>query len=136
QQGTDTMFSPSRRACLMAALLAALAPLSAYADDLVNVVKRIKPAVVAVGTFEQTRSPSVDFRGTGFAVGDGLSVITNAHVLPPALNTEQKEMLGIITGEGANPTFRVATVAGIGPEEELARPRMSGPALPTLAVPG
>src|SRR3712207_8219584 len=52
----------------------------------------------------QTRSPSADFRGTGFAVGDGLSIITNAHVLPPAVNTEQKEMLGIITGRSEEHT--------------------------------
>ena len=73
------------RTCLLPVALCAALPASA--QDMVDVIKRVKPAVVAVGTFQQTRSPAADFRGTGFAVGDGLSVITNAHVLPPSLNT-------------------------------------------------
>jgi S1-C subfamily serine protease len=126
------MLNRSRRACLITLALCVALPVQA--QDMVDVIKRVKPAVVAIGTFQQTRSPSADFRGTGFAVGDGLSVITNAHVLPPALNTEQKEMLGIITGEGANPTFRVATVAGIDREHDLAHLRISGTPLPTLQL--
>ena len=102
-----------RRSCLTTLALCVALPSAALAQDMVDVIKRVKPAVVAVGTYQQTRSPAADFRGTGFAVGDGLSIITNAHVLPPALNGEQREMLGIITGEGNNPTFRVASVAGV-----------------------
>lgn len=124
------MFLLLRRACLITVTL--LAALPARAGDMVDVIKRIKPAVVAVGTFQQTRSPSADFRGTGFAVGDGLSIITNAHVLPPALNVDQKEMLGVITGEGAAPVFRVATVAAVDKEHDLAHLRITGTPLPVL----
>ena len=126
------MFLRRRRACLLA--IAMLAALPVQAQEMVEVIKRVKPAVVAVGTFQQTRSPSADFRGTGFAVGDGLSVITNAHVLPAALNTEQKEMLGIITGEGAAPVFRTATVAAVDKEHDLAHLRISGTPLPVLKL--
>ncbi|MBK4734323.1 trypsin-like peptidase domain-containing protein [Noviherbaspirillum sp. DKR-6] len=108
--------------------------MSAHADDLVDVVKRVKPAVVAVGTFEQTRSPSVDFRGTGFVVGDGLSVITNAHVLPPALDEARKETLGIFTGDPAAPRFRQATVEAIDREHDLAHLRIGGQPLPTMPL--
>ena len=130
------MFKPVRRAFLinLALGLALPAVTQAQAQDMVDVIKRVKPAVVAIGTFQQTRSPSVNFRGTGFAVGDGLSVITNAHVLPPALNTEQKEMLGIIIGEGTNPTFRTASVAGVDGEHDLAHLRISGAPLPVLQI--
>lgn len=128
------MLNPVRRACLINLALCLALPAFAQAQDMVDVIKRVKPAVVAIGTFQQTRSPSANFRGTGFAVGDGLSVITNAHVLPPALNTEQKEMLGIITGEGANPTFRTASVAGIDREHDLAHLRISGAPLPVLQI--
>lgn len=126
------MFLRRRRACLLAITL--LAALPVRAQEMVDVIKRVKPAVVAIGTFQQTRSPSADFRGTGFAVGDGLSVITNAHVLPAALNTEQKEMLGIITGEGAAPVFRTATVAAVDKERDLAHLRISGAPLPVLQL--
>ena len=119
-------------ACLL--FFALCAALPAHAQNMVDVIKRVKPAVVAIGTFQQTRSPSADFRGTGFAVGDGLSVITNAHVLPSALNTTQNEMLGIITGDGTNPTFRVATVTGVDREHDLAHLRISGTPLPVLKL--
>ena len=46
-------------------------------------IERVKAAIVAVGTLQPSRSPSFDFRGTGFAVADGLTVVTNAHVLRP-----------------------------------------------------
>jgi S1-C subfamily serine protease len=121
-----------KTACLLCVAL--LAPLPAVADDLVDVIRHVKPAVVAVGTFQQTRSPAVEFRGTGFAVDDGLSIITNAHVLPPALNEERKEMVGIFSGDPAAPTFRPATVAAIDREHDLAHLRISGPALPVLKL--
>jgi S1-C subfamily serine protease len=125
------MPSLSRRACLLAALLL---PLTAFADDLVNVVKRVKPAIVAVGTYEPTRSPAVEFRGTGFAVGDGLSIITNAHVLPPALDEGRKETLGIFTGEAGAPHFRPATVEAIDREHDLAHLRIRGQPLATMEL--
>lgn len=126
------MFTRLLGACLFSLALCATVP--ARAQNMVDVIKHIKPSTVAVGTFQQTRSPSADFRGTGFVVGDGLSIITNAHVLPPALNTEQKEMLGIITGEGANPTFRSAVVAAVDKEHDIAHLRISGTPLPALKM--
>lgn len=123
-----------RSPCAFLLFFALCAALPAHAQNMVDVIKRVKPAVVAVGTFQQTRSPAADFRGTGFAVGDGLSIITNAHVLPPALNADQKEMLGIIIGDGASPTFRVATVAAVDREHDLAHLRISGAPLPVLKL--
>ncbi|MET0962228.1 MAG: serine protease [Noviherbaspirillum sp.] len=126
------MFTRLFSACLISIALCASLP--ANARNMVDVIKQVKPATVAVGTFQQTRSPAADFRGTGFAVGDGLSIITNAHVLPPALNTDQKEMLGIITGEGTNPVFRVATVVAVDKEHDIAHLRISGTPLPALKL--
>ena len=34
-------------------------------------IARVKPSIVAIGTFQQLRSPQFAFRGTGFVVGDG-----------------------------------------------------------------
>jgi S1-C subfamily serine protease len=126
------MFNRLRCASLMT--LALCAALPARAQDMVDVVKRVKPAVVAIGTFQQTRSPALEFRGTGFAVGDGLSIITNAHVVEPALNDSQKETLSVIIGEGMNPTSRPAMVAGLDREHDLAYLRISGTPLPTLQL--
>lgn len=126
------MFNPFRFACLITLSLCAVLPVRA--QDMVDVIKRVKPAVVAVGTFQQTRSPALEFRGTGFAVGDGLSIITNAHVIDTALNDSQKETLMVIIGEGMNPTSRPATVAGIDREHDIAYLRISGTPLPALQL--
>ena len=126
------MFKPFRFACLITLALCAILP--ARAQDMVDVIKRVKPAVVAVGTFQQTRSPALQFRGTGFAVGDGLSIITNAHVIDTALNDSQKETLMVIIGEGMNPSSRPATVAGIDREHDVAYLRISGTPLPALQL--
>jgi len=75
------------RPFLVAVALAVLngAPDSAIAQRSASAIERVKDAVVAVGTYQRMRSPQFNFRGTGFAVGDGTLVATNAHVLPENL---------------------------------------------------
>ena len=68
---------------LFAVLLAS--PHFACWSDLSAAIQKIKPSVVAVGTFAETDSPRFTFLGTGFVVEAGNWVITNAHVVPEAL---------------------------------------------------
>ena len=58
--------------------------------DLVQTLAKVKPSIVGVGTVLPTRNPALIFFGTGFVVGDGLTVVTNVHVLPPILNGAAK----------------------------------------------
>lgn len=51
------------------------------ADSLVKQIKRVKPSIVAIGTYYFKDSPKVQFRGTGFAAGDGTIIITCAHTI-------------------------------------------------------
>jgi len=98
-------------------------------------VARVKPSVVGVGTMLKTRQPAVVFVGTGFAVGDGLSIITNAHVIPKLLDAARKEELGIVIGgEGGALSFRPAQLAGLDAEHDLAHLRLSGAPLAPLAL--
>ena len=83
-------------------------PLSAHegVEPLSDVIKQVKPAVVAVGTMRPVKRlavkrPPVVFRGSGFVVGGGNYVITNLHVLPDDLDYEADEVLAIFTGRGA-----------------------------------
>lgn len=55
------------------------------AQEAAQTVERIRPSIVAVGTMQATRQPQFRFSGTGFAVGDGTLVATNAHVIPRSL---------------------------------------------------
>jgi S1-C subfamily serine protease len=123
-------------ACLLGFVTLCLAPFlahSIHAADLPTVVQTIKPSIVGIGSYEKLRSPSVKFVGTGFAVADGLSIITNAHVANAAAPGEN-ESLGIITGKGTEIEFRPAKLVANDPEHDLALLRISGKPLPALEL--
>jgi S1-C subfamily serine protease len=127
----NTLFLTRR---LGAPLLALAIALPAQAAELTKTIAAIKPSVVGIGTYQRTRSPAITFVGTGFVVGDGLSVITNAHNIPALLNTEHFETLGIVLKAGSGVEFRIATLAGIDRQHDLAHLRLSGAPLPALAL--
>lgn len=116
----------------MLALLA-LAAAGAYAG-LPEAIERVKPSVVAVGTFQKMRSPAFVFRGTGFAVDDGTVVATNAHVVSPAIQAESGEvMMVLVHVSGAKvPQPREARVIAMDKEHDLALLRISGAPLPAV----
>lgn len=94
----------------------------------------MKPAIVAVGTYQETRNPRFRFLGTGFAVGEGDIVATNAHVLPDKLDAAQREILVVVaSGEGqAEP--RAASRAALDRDHDLATLKISGKPLPALRL--
>ena len=114
--------------------LALLSTGFAQAADLVQTIEAIKPSVVGIGTFMQLRSPAVSFVGTGFVVGDGLSVITNAHVVPTVVDSEHKETLRVIVGKGKSSESRDAVLVNIDRVHDLALLKISGPALPAMRL--
>jgi serine protease Do len=130
------MYADLRRLAAVMAFAWALpgAAASALAGDLAHTITAIKPSVVAVGTFQKTRSPAVVFSGTGFAVDDGLTIITNAHVVARPVNVEQLESLGILVGTEGNTEFRSAVLVATDREHDLARLRISGTPLPVLRI--
>ena len=64
------------RRCFLA-IAAVACPLMAHAG-LPETIVAVKPSVVLVGTYLATDAPRFRFAGTGFVVGDGLTVVTNA----------------------------------------------------------
>jgi serine protease Do len=124
---------------LQGALLAALALLAipAAADTTTAAIERAKGSVVAVGTYERTRTPSFEFRGTGFAVGDGTLIVTNAHVLPRFVDGSRLETVGIVIplpGGGQQVQFREAKTLASDTESDLAVLKVGGAPLPALIV--
>ncbi len=105
----------------------------ALAADLPRTIATVKQSVVGIGTFQKTRTPAVRFSGTGFIVGDGLSVITNAHVLP-VLDGQAIETLGIVIARGEQFEFRPAKVAAIDREHDLAHLVFEGAPLQALQL--
>jgi serine protease Do len=102
-----------------------------------DVIPRVKLSVVAVGTFQTTRVPQFRFAGTGFAVGDGTLVATNAHVLPATLdpgNDPEILVAMLPTASPARPEVRRLTVLETEKEHDLALLKLSGSPLPALAL--
>ena len=88
---------------LIASLFVGLLCSTAWAAGLPDIIDRVRPSVVGVGTLYPDRQPNrkgppVVYRGTGFVVGNGRQVITNAHVIPEKLDTDNRQMLVIFAG--------------------------------------
>lgn len=106
----------------------------AFAVDDRDTIARIKPSIVAVGTFVPMRNPQFEFRGTGFAVADGSLIATNNHVIPPILNPERNESLAVAILDGNRIQVRAATQAFSEIATDLAVLRMEGARLPALKL--
>ena len=135
---------PQRRAHLAhlarwAAGLASLAlPPGLARAGLPEVVAQAKPAVMAVGLYNELSNPRFTFRGTGFVVGDGRSLVTNAHVLP-----EETAALGQLAlqlpgnrkaGQELAPETRKLTLLRQDRSHDLALLRLDGAPLPVLTL--
>ncbi|MDN2700741.1 MULTISPECIES: S1 family peptidase [unclassified Janthinobacterium] len=123
-----TLFS-----ALLFCLALASAPCRADAP-LAQTIARIKPSIVGVGSLQKTRTPPMNFIGTGFVTGDGLSVLTCAHVIQKLLDANPNEVIGILTGQGEAAQFRPARVQAVDTEHDLALLRLAGAPLPALAL--
>ena len=116
-------------------LLSQVAASGAFgAGDFPDVVDRIRPAVVAVGAAYPRRQPIGDrppyrVRGTGFAVLDGLHIVTNDHVLPDKLDTDRRETIAVFVGRGRHAEVRPATLLARDEEHDLALLGITGAAL-------
>jgi S1-C subfamily serine protease len=128
-----------RRALLALAAALMAAPARAGLPD---TVARLRRSVVPVGTYSATDNPRFSFRGTGFAVGDGSLVATNAHVVPELAEVEQIARLAVLAGagpgegQGAGGTVRMARLLVADRTHDLALLKIEGEALPALPLAG
>lgn len=121
---------------LAVALLAALPGLPAAAADapLPATVARVKPAIVAIGTFMALRGSQQQPAGTGFVVA-GNYAVTNAHVVPAKLDEARREALAVyVPGPDNRVGMRPARVVANDPEHDLALLRFEGAPLPSLTL--
>lgn len=103
-------------------------------EGIADIVEKVKPSIVGIGTYQRTRSPPVEFRGSGFVVGDGTRVLTNVHVVPDTLNQAKGETLAVLVREGSQETLRVAEVLGQDASHDVALLKIVGLPLPALAL--
>lgn len=125
-------FVPAAVAGLVVGGLIAVA--TAAGGELRETVKRVKPAIVGVGSYQTTRRPPAHLLGTGFVVADGLHVLTNAHVIPEALDESNREFLAVFVGVGESVSYRRAERVAEDRAHDVAVLRISGPRLPSLIL--
>jgi S1-C subfamily serine protease len=118
---------------LLAAAVSCLLAATASAD-IADSIDRVKPSIVVVGTYKKTDSPQFALRGTGFVVGNGSLVATNAHVIPEDLGADSPALVIRAIGANGEPQVRRAFVASKDMEHDLALLRIEGPALPALKL--
>lgn len=118
---TMLLFSPCARAATM---------------ELADIVDGLRTSVVGVGIVRSARGsqPAVDFRGTGFVVGNGRQVITNYHVVPEKLDTNKKESLAIFVGRGKEGKAILVNVLRTDQEHDLALLEMLEGSLPAMVL--
>jgi Trypsin-like serine proteases, typically periplasmic, contain C-terminal PDZ domain len=102
--------------------------------NLPDVLQRIKPSVVAVGTFMPTRHPKAVFLGTGFAVADGRQIITNAHVVGNELDVAHLERFAVFYRQDNREYMVLADLKTIDEEHDLALLSLQEGQLPALTV--
>lgn len=102
--------------------------------ELSDIIEKVKPSVVAIGTYQKTQSPPFVFRGTGFAFGSGNHIATNAHVLPELTLPDGPEVAVLLAKRNGENELRRAKVVAKDPAHDLAVLRIDGPPLPALEV--
>jgi len=130
----DTQRRLSRRALF--ALLAAPALPGGASIGLVGLASKVRGSVCAVGTFDSLASPRFAFRGTGFFIGDGRTLVTCWHVLPQSRPVEPAAGRLVAQVVDASGVFEHldAEVVASDPRHDLALLRVSGAAKPALDV--
>lgn len=125
----------TRRALLAGA--AALVTARVGAQSLPDIVARVRRSVVPVGTWRETDNPRFGFRGTGFAVGDGTLVATNAHVLPEDADLPSGPRLVVLPAVAERRgELRSARVVAVDRPRDLALLRIEGAPLPPMVLAG
>ncbi|MEZ5502014.1 MAG: serine protease [Halioglobus sp.] len=129
----------TRVSVILFAQLCLLLPSPGGAVDLPELIQRIRPGVVGVGTAYPPRQPVIKgqravYLATGFVVGNGLQVVTNAHVTAVPLDVENHQTLAIFSGHGATATVHEVRSVRRDEEHDLAILEIAGPELPALTL--
>lgn len=102
--------------------------------EFVDVVAKIKPSVVGIGVHTPTSRPQNILRGTGFVIGDGRYIVTNAHVLPTELDDNLLQKMAVFVGSGRNSKVRKAKIVITSELYDLAILKISGSPLPAMSL--
>lgn len=101
--------------------------------DLPTVIEKVKPSIVAIGTYKKLQTPPFIFRGTGFVIGTGNLAATNAHVLPEQGTPDGPTLALLSRSSNGESSIRQGKVIARDDAHDLAIIGFDGPPLPPLA---
>ncbi|WP_367155325.1 serine protease [Methylomonas sp. HYX-M1] len=119
---------------LICVLLGTGAWAEAGSELLPGTILKVKPSVVAVGTYMPARNPNAVFLGTGFAVGDGRKVVTNAHVVGKQLDVGHLERFAIFYRQDGNELMQEVSLGQTDSQHDLAVLTLTQGRLPALEL--
>ncbi|MCV2368715.1 S1 family peptidase [Roseateles oligotrophus] len=118
--------------CLLALITAQVR--AANFENIPELIRRVKPSVVLVGTYGELDSPRFTFRGTGFAVADGRRIVTNAHVIPDTDSSGARVLVIRIKGESGDWVSRKVEHVSLDRPSDLAVMDIAGAPLNPLPL--
>ena len=104
------------------------------ADSLPDLIEKTKKSIVAVGTYMPRRSPKGVFRGTGFAIGNGKLIVTNAHVLPDKLDIANLETIAVFFHHNKQIKMVEAKTVAVDKIHDIAILKLLSESLPILKL--
>jgi S1-C subfamily serine protease len=104
------------------------------AAEFADIIERVKPSIVVVGTYKKTNSPQFQLRGTGFVIGSGNLIATNAHVVPDSAESDAPQLVIQARTASGESLVRRAFLATRDKDHDLAILRIEGPPLPALKL--
>jgi len=124
----------TQRLVICMALCLTLPGIGNATAGMVEAIEKIRPSIVVVGTYKKTNSPPFVLRGTGFVVGNGNLVATNAHVVIEPGDSEAPAL--VIQGRTASGENQVrrATLLSRDKAHDIALLRIDGLPLPALKL--
>jgi len=80
-------------------------------DRLSGLIKKVKPSIVAVGTYYFNDLPKAAYLGTGFAIDGGKRIVTNYHVILPIIEKKKTPYLRIFHADFPDIGIKAGIVA-------------------------
>ena len=103
-------------------------------DPFVAMVAKVRPSVLAIGTYYFKDKPSAQYVGTGFVIDDGRTIVTNAHVIETIRKNDRLEYLTIFAPDTRPKQGRRAVFMAEDKFHDVALLRINDPALPPLEL--
>lgn len=98
------------------------------AAELPDTITKIKPSILAVGTYMAIRQQQHRLLGSGFVVGSGKHAVTNSHAIPIRLDEGRRETAAVYFPTGGQKTsMRKAKVVKRDEVHDLCLLRFEGP---------